>query len=110
VKSGEDKNSPTARRRCAAGVGAVVLLAPLIWIAYLVEALDQRDNTLSRFYRRIYPKLMRYGPEAKAAAPSLLSVLNDWDAEVRRAARNSLEKVDPKAAVKAGGAAHGQDH
>ena len=26
-------------------------------IAFLVEALDRRDNTMSRFYRRLYPKL-----------------------------------------------------
>ena len=26
-------------------------------IAFLVEALDRRDNTIDRFYRRIYPKL-----------------------------------------------------
>jgi HEAT repeat protein len=53
--------------------------------------------------------LMRYGPEAKDAAPGLVDALNDSDAEVRKAARMALEKIAEAEATPAG-TAHGQDH
>jgi len=54
--------------------------------------------------------LLRYGPEAKGAAPSLVNALNDSDAEVRKAARRALETIDPEAETKPAGTDHGQDH
>ena len=65
---------------------------------------ENRDIRISAAY-----SLLRYGLEAKGAAPALVNALHDPDADVRRAARRVLEKIDPEAAVQAGGA-HGQDH
>ena len=93
-----------------------------------IEALARTDSPLDKWYQSVYPKLplsltnqnrdirssaayalLRYGPAAKGAAPGLVNALNDSDAQVRKAARVALEKIDPEAEAKGGGA-HGQDH
>ena len=93
-----------------------------------IDALARTDSPLDKWYQSVYPKLplsltnqnrdirssaayalLRYGPAAKGAAPGLVNALNDSDAQVRKAARVALEKIDPEAEAKGGGA-HGQDH
>jgi len=73
-----------------------------------IDALARTDSPLNKWYQSVYPKrplsLQRHLPKP-INAEAMRSA-----AEVRKAARMALEKIDPEAEAKPGGTAHGQDH
>lgn len=95
VKSLDDpeaQNNAFAALRCMGAKSDVVLPVLISYLSY--TNLGQQGWALAHL-----PEL---GPDAKAAVPKMVELLNSPDEYLRRGATNFLPKIDPEAAVKAG--------
>jgi HEAT repeat protein len=72
---------------------------PELVVPQLTKSLSDPDKTV-RWVAAAY--LGDFGADAKQAMPTLFESLTDTDQFVREAATNSVKKIDPEAAAKAG--------
>jgi len=57
-------------------------------------------NSFTRWQGALF--LERFGTDSQGAVPTLIPLLSDSHADVRRAVTNALKAIDPEAAAKAG--------